>query len=182
MKFNHDKFITACGNFNESQRQGMEFLIASFEADAAMADIRWISYSLATIGRECAGTWQPIAENGKGTGRSYGEPDSITGLVYYGRGYVQLTWKTNYAAMSKATGMDLVGNPDLALKPTTAYRIMSYGMRNGSFSGVGLSHYINDQKCDYVNARRVINGTDHAQEIANAAAWFEATLQTCLLT
>ena len=27
--------------------------------------------------------------------------------VYYGRGYVQLTWKTNYKAMSPVTGKDL---------------------------------------------------------------------------
>ncbi len=177
MKLDHNKFLTACGDFNASQRQGMEFLLTSFEADAAMTDVRWISYALATIQRECAGTFQPIAEYGKGNGRPYGKPDSVTGKVYAGRGYVQLTWKANYATMAKVTGADLVNNPDLALQPEIAYRILSYGMRNGSFTGVGLKKYINDMGCDYFNARKIINGLDHAQEIAEAAEWFETTLK-----
>ena len=54
----------------------------------------------------------------------------------YGRGYVQLTWKNNYLTLGKALGLgdDLAKNPDHVLDPDIAYEIMSYGMRNGSFS------------------------------------------------
>ena len=136
---------------------------------------------LATIGRECDGKWQPISEYGKGQGHSYGQPDPETGQTYYGRGYVQLTWKSNYQAMGKILGIDLVNQPDMALDPATAYHIMSHGMQNGSFTGVGLKKYIHDDTCDYVNARRIINGTDHAQEIADAAIWFQQILKECVV-
>ena len=50
--------------------------------------------------------------------------------TYYGRGYVQLTWKSNYISMGYSLGMgnDLANNPSLALDPGTAYRIMSFGI------------------------------------------------------
>ena len=182
MKFNHDKFLTACGNFNDHQRQGMDFLLTCFENDPDMsADVRWIAYAIATIQRETAGTYQPIAEYGKGAGRPYGEPDSLTGQTYYGRGFCQVTWKANYAEFSPITGVDLVAYPDKALDPGIAYKILSYGMVHGSFTGVGLHRYIAGDECDYFNARRIINGIDHAQEIADAAKWFETTLKECLI-
>ena len=180
-KIGHDKFIAACGKFNDSQRQGMDDLLSFLEADAAMNDIRWCAYALATVGRECAGTWQPIAEYGKGKGMKYGVPDPVTGKVYYGRGFVQLTWPGNYKAMSKVVGVDLYQDPDSAMIPEIAYKIMSYGMRNGTFTGASLKSKIHDDVCDYFNARRIINGTDHAQEIADAAKWFEETLKECAI-
>lgn len=41
-------------------------------------------------------------------------------LGYYGRGYVQLTHEGNYREEGLAIGVDLVGNPDLALRPDIA--------------------------------------------------------------
>jgi predicted chitinase len=131
---------------------------------------------LATTKHETADTFLPIAEYGRGQGLKYGTPDPTTGFVYFGRGFVQLTWGGNYATMSKHVGEDLYRNPDLAMRPDIAYKIMSYGMRNGSFTGVGLSKYINSEKCDYVNARRIINGTDNADKIAGYAVKFETIL------
>jgi len=43
------------------------------------------------------GTIQPIEEIGKGSGQDYGKTDPETGQAYYGRGFVQLTWRDNYA-------------------------------------------------------------------------------------
>jgi hypothetical protein len=39
---------------------------------------------------------------------------------YYGRGYVQLTWESNYATEGAAIGIDLVSDPDRALEPWIA--------------------------------------------------------------
>lgn len=182
MKLDHDRFLTACGNFNDHQRQGMDFLLTRFENDPDLStDIRWCAYALGTVGRECGGTWQPIKEYGKGTGKPYGKPGKKTGNIFYGRGYVQLTWEDNYIEMSQILGIDLAGNPDLALQPDIAYKIMSHGIIHGSFTGVGLHRYINGDHCDYRNARRIINGMDHAEEIAKAAEWFEETLKECLI-
>ena len=46
--------------------------------------------------------------------------------------------------------------------------------------GKKLGDYINDSKTDYANARRIINGLDHAEPIAEAAIKLEAILRTSL--
>jgi predicted chitinase len=98
------------------------------------------------------------------------------GRVFYGRGYVQLTWANNYAKMAALTGADLVGHPDLALDPEIAAVILLEGMKGGMFTGVGLTRYFNETTDDPVNARRIINGTDHAADIAAIHAGFLAGL------
>ena len=134
--------------------------------------LRQAAYMLATAKHETAGTFAPIEEYGKGKGLPYGKPDRKTGLVYYGRGYVQLTWAKNYQTMGTVLGLPLYTQPELALRYDVAYKIMSYGMTHGSFTGVGLSRYINDQKTDYANARKIINGTDRDKLIADYAVKF----------
>lgn len=182
-KIDNDKFIFlyqgANGNLNDSQKEGMYFLLNALQTDEHLNDIRWISYMLATTRHECGGKWQPIEEYDKGEGKKYGIPDAETHLAYYGRGFVQLTWKENYETMSKIVEQDLVHHPELVCTPEIAYKIMSYGMRNGSFTGVGLKKFINDTKCDYVNARKIINGLDCAEKIASYANQFENILKQC---
>lgn len=99
------------------------------------------------------------------------------GAKYYGRGYVQITGKRNYADWSKRLGVDLVANPDLVSK--YAVRILFDGMLLGTFTGKKLSDYIatppgND---DFVEARRIINGRDKAALIAGHAVLFLAALK-----
>jgi hypothetical protein len=133
-----------------------------------MPDTRWLAYMLATTFHETARTMQPIAEYG-GTKARY--------APYYGRGFVQLTWKENYQKASDLLGIDLVKNPDLAMLPKNAATIMFDGMINGWFTGHKLADYIKGTLCDYVNARRIINGTDRAVEIAGYAVSFQRALE-----
>lgn len=49
-----------------------------------------------------------------------GNEGSGDGYKYRGRGFIQLTGKSNYAALSKATGIDFVNNPDLLLQEANA--------------------------------------------------------------
>lgn len=170
-------FCSPTHPLTQSQVDGIETLLSALEADTHITDIRHAAYMLATTMHETAKTWRPIAEYGRGKGYKYGKPDSVTGRVYYGRGYVQLTHKGNYRAMGAVFGVDLVNNPDLALDPAIAYKIMSYGMRHGTFTGVGLSRYIHGDVCDYVSARRIINGTDVAERVAGYAVGLEAALR-----
>jgi len=172
-----DHYRETWGPLTQGQVDGIEAILTAMEADTALTDIRWAAYMLGTVKRECGDEWKPIREYDRGHGRPYGIKDTETGHTYYGRGFVQLTWKGNYATMGKALGVDLLYNPDLALDPTVAYRIMSYGMRNGSFTGVGLKKYINAEKCDYLNARRIINGLDCSKMIAGYATVLEAALR-----
>jgi hypothetical protein len=165
------KFISAVQGsflktFNASQTTGLQNLITYLEQDANMTDLRWCAYALATCYWETGRTFQPVQENGHGAGHTYGNPDPITGETYYGRGYVQMTWKANYKEFSSVVGQDLVAHPELALEPNIAYRIMSFGMRKGMFTGVGFSHYFNNTTNDAVNARKIINGLDQANTIA----------------
>ncbi|HEU0302590.1 MAG TPA: glycoside hydrolase family 19 protein [Longimicrobium sp.] len=193
MKIDRQKFYaayeSAFGAFSKPDRKdGMEALITAAEGDTQITDLRWLAYMLATVKHECADRWRPIEEFSKGQGYKYGKPVTVTDSagkqytnVYYGRGYVQLTWDYNYRSMGQKLGNRLLYDPSLALQAEVAYEIMSLGMRQGSFTGVGLSKYINADKCDYVNARRIINGTDKAQTIAGYAQKFESILRASVI-
>jgi hypothetical protein len=196
MKFDHKTFFDGYKKaFNtkltQGQVDGLESLLTSIENDPDVQDVRWAAYMMATVKHECADKWQPIEEYGKGKGRKYGSPVTVTGSdgkqytnVYYGRGYVQLTWDYNYKKMSPAIGLgdSMYCNPSLALDPSDAYKIMSYGMRKGSFTGKKLADYINASACDYKNARRIINGTDQWQLIQGYAQKLESVLRASLVT
>src|SRR5271156_4227917 len=92
------EYRNVIGPLNQIQVNGLNSLITAMNNDPIMSsDPRWLAYALATIMWEADRTFQPIPENGRGKGHSYGIPDPITGQTYYGRGYVQLTWKANYA-------------------------------------------------------------------------------------
>jgi hypothetical protein len=188
MKIDRDRFFAsytaAFGAPSQPQTDGLNEILDAAEADTEITDIRWLAYMLATVKWECADRWKPIEEFGKGNGHKYGNPVTVTDPsgkpftnVYYGRGYVQLTWDWNYRQFGNFLKNRLLYEPQLALDPAIAYQIMSYGMRHGSFTGVGLGKYINAAGCDYVNARRIINGTDQAAKIAGFAAKLEQVLR-----
>ena len=172
MKFNHDNFLElyqqTFAPLDDSARNGLDALLGFIEADEHITDLRWAAYMLATTKHECGSEWQPIKEYDRGKGRKYGEP-AANGKVFFGRGFVQLTWAGNYKAMSEYCGCDLYANPDAALDPDIAYKIMSQGMRSGSFTGASLKRFFNDDDCQWVEARRIINGTDCAEKIAGYA-------------
>ena len=132
------------------------------------------AYILATVEWETNRTFKPVIE-------AYWMGDWFRGGLeyypYYGRGYVQLTWKENYEKFERILGLPLVKNPDLALKESVALRILVEGMKLGKFTGKGLERYINAQKVDYTNARKVVNGIDKARSIKAIAIWWEKKLK-----
>lgn len=182
---NKDKFTAAYESAFErlkpDAKADLQILLAFMVADEKLTDLRHAAYMLATTKHETGHTFAPVDEVGKGKGKAYGKVNQRTGVAYYGRGYVQLTHLDNYAFMGKVLGLNLVTHPALALKYDVAYRIMSYGMRNGTFTGVKMGKYVNDERTDYVSARRVINGQDCAGRIAGYAKQFEAILKECVV-
>ena len=100
---------------------------------------------------------------------------------YYGRGAVQITWFKNYQYYSKTMGVDFVNYPDLMLVPKYSFRASLDGFINGIFTGKKISDYVNKDKADYVNARRVINGLDDANLIASYARLFENILRASVI-
>lgn len=158
------------GSLSQKQVDGIEALLAATED----LPVTHRAYLLATAMHETASTMQPIAEYGKGRGKAYGKPGKH-GQAQYGRGYVQLTWDDNYEKADKALGLNgaLMKDFNLAMQPTIAAQILVRGCEEGWFTGQNLDDYLPD----YVQARRVVNGTDKAQLIAGYAREFEAALR-----
>ena len=106
--------------------------------------------------------------------------DDGTEFAYYGRGYVQLTWWSNYAKAGAELGLGLrlLLNPEEVLQPETAYKVMAHGMLTGKgfANGKKFATYFHGAQTDYIRARRMVNGSDHAVEIADIAKHFETVL------
>jgi hypothetical protein len=176
-----DKFKTNFdSSLEQSQVDGIEFLLDSFESEPRWTDPRHIAYALATIYHETAGSMEPVEE-----GYYLGSPAKVKAFQkklryfpYFGRGYVQLTWKKNYDMAGKALGINLSDVPSQALEPEIAFQILTLGMFQGWFTGKKLADYITLDKTDYVGARAIINGKDRAGLIAGYARNFETILKT----
>lgn len=187
------------GALSSSQVNGTEAILD--RALAVRTPLRHLAYMLATAIHETAATMQPILEtrspkergnpsidvaikrldNSFAAGKlpwvkkPYWRKDG-EGKSWLGRGLVQLTHKSNYDRMGKMVGVDLVADPDRALDPGIAISIMFFGMTRGDFTGRPLSDYLDGRTADYVNARRVINGTESARKVADYAVRFEQAL------
>ncbi|MEN6548573.1 MAG: hypothetical protein ABFE07_21210 [Armatimonadia bacterium] len=164
------------GSLSQPQVSGLTAILDA-ASTYGIKDERYLAYALATAYHETAHTMQPIAEYGKGKGRKYGVKGKH-GQVPYGRGYVQLTWDTNYERADKELGLNgaLLKDFDLAMRPGIAAGILFEGMTEGWFTGKKLSDYFTASKADPVNARRIINGTDKASMIAGYYNDFLAAL------
>jgi len=143
----------------------MPLLLGALKSEG-MTDPAQVAYALATFEHETDGfnTLREYGGASQAIKNGYGG-----GANFYGRGFVQLTHDYNYAKMSKVVGQDLVANPELAARPDIAAKIAAYGLKNGSYTTKKLSDYIGGGKADFYNARRVVNGTDRADEIAGIA-------------
>lgn len=165
---------------NAPSRANLVKLLPFFLADHEVwKDPRQFAYGLATPYHETGKLKEGLLVRFAPISETHANPNRQPGLYaqqqrywpsgYYGRGLVQITWKKNYEQFEALTGKPLIAQPDLALELETAYIILREGMHKGIFTGRKLSHYINGTQCDFVNARRIINGHDRAEEIARIA-------------
>ena len=95
------------------------------------------------------------------------------GWRYRGHGLVQLTGKDNFRRFGQIIGVDLVRQPQLALRMDIAAKALIVGIRDGLYTGKKASDYLPG---DYRNARRIINGTFDAAKFAGYARAYEAAL------
>jgi len=132
------------------------------------------AYVLATALWETAHTMKPVRE-----AYWYSEnwrKDSLRYYPYYGRGYVQLTWRENYRFAGRQIGQKrLVDNPDLALMPEYAVPILVKGMKGGWFTGHKLEDHIGEE-ANFRTARKIVNGMDKADKIAEIAQAYRKAL------
>jgi hypothetical protein len=180
------------GNLSQKQVGGLDQLLDAIRADETVTDLRHLAYMLATVKHECADTWYPVTEYGNrayfdkynaGTtiGKRLGNLHKGDGYLFRGRGYPQITGRDNYDKLGREIGVDLIANPDAALIPANAFKIMVAGMTKGLFTGKKLKDYIHNGVCDYVASRRIINGQDEAERIAKYAFTFEKILKASLM-
>lgn len=78
------------------------------------------------------------------------------GVVFKGRGFVQLTGRSNYEQVGNAIGIDLADDPEKANDPSTAATILAefLGRREGKLRAALA-------RGDLKEARRLINGGSH---------------------
>jgi hypothetical protein len=153
------------GKMSQKQVDGVNKILAYRNSDWPKMSDNELSYLLATVYHETAATMQPVTE--------YGSQAYLKSKKYWpwiGRGLIQITWKTNYAKYG-------ITNPDDALKWPVSLKIAFDGMIYGRFTGKKLSDYITPKKCDFINARRIINGMDKAKLIAYYAQGFQHAFQ-----
>ena len=138
-----------------------------------------VAYTLATVDHETGRTFQPVREGYYLGSAAEKFRKGLKYWPYYGRGYVQITHKANYQKFGMLLGINLVGNPDLALDEDTAMFILLRGFKDGLFTGKKLQDYVNRHRTDFVGARRCINGTDRADHIATLARSYLRDLRGC---
>lgn len=191
------------GKLTTPQVEGMDAILNEWDRQG-LNDTRWLAYMLATGFHETGQTMEPISENlnysaiglqktfpkyfnatnaagyanrpVKIANRAYanrmgnGPEQSGDGWKYRGRGLCQITGKDNYDLYG------LTDDPDKAMDLATAVKIMFTGMTTGAFTGKKLSSYFSGVKADWTGARRIINGTDRAADIAAYAKKFLAAI------
>ena len=188
-----DAYRVRFGALTQNLVDALEFLLGQIEQDTRFGttdtDRRQLAYCLATFKWETAHTMSPIDEFGSDArfnrlygpqtrvGRVLGNTEPGDGARFHGRGYVQLTGRNNYKRAGDLTGNPLVTNPELVKDPILAYKIAIQGMKDGWFTGKKLAQFIkNGAPPDYVAARRIINGQDKADKIADIARRFNEVL------
>lgn len=181
--------------------RGTDAILNYWNAHAELKDSRWLAYILATAYHETARKMFPVREtlassDAQAISRlsshsccrnsTYWHVVQETGKSYFGRGYVQLTWATNYKRADQRFSIDTNNDrpssyywtPDLALQPDSSIRITYDGMIYGWFTGhCLLRHFHPDREAAWKDARRIINGTDKAAKIAGEAQTFLTALR-----
>lgn len=140
------------------------------------ATLQQTAYILATACWETAHTLQPVREGFYLGDRADAFRRNLRYFPWYGRGQVQLTWEANYRRAGPQVGADLIADPDRALDPAIAAEVLVQGCLEGWFTGKKLADFVGPADCDYLHARRVINGMDCAERIAELADEYEDAL------
>lgn len=189
------------GRLSQGQIDGMNALFRCWASHKIPGpDNRHLAYILASVFHETGGRMVPVRETFASTDAGaiaaldkawkagklgqvslpYWRKDK-DGKSWFGRGDIQITHKENYNKLGERIGVDLVGNPSLALDLDVSAEIAIVGMLEGLFTGKKLTDYFNLKKDDPVGARAVVNGRDKAKLIARYYKSFLDALEAAAL-
>ncbi|HNX94901.1 MAG TPA: glycoside hydrolase family 19 protein [Holophaga sp.] len=158
MDLSVDVIAKSCKVPSESVEANWPLILGALREQGIASMLTQVA-TAATVAVETARTFQPIHEYG---GPAYftkhyegradlGNSLAGDGVRYHGRGFVQLTGRVNYHKVGAALGLPLEENPDLALDPAHAARILAWFVRN---HGVARAAEIRDWR----RTRLLING------------------------
>lgn len=151
-------------------------------AEHNKVDVLKLPYILATAWWETAQTMTPVRE-------AYWMSEAwrkrnLRYWPWYGRGLIQTTWEANYKKMSKYVGVDLLEDPDALLRWEVSLPALFVGMEKGLYTGKDLDDFIDnvdesdeEDLREFINARRIVNGTDKAATIGRIALVVEKALK-----
>ena len=126
---------------------------------------------------------QKIANRVYGNRMGNGNEASGDGYRYRGRGWIQLTGKSNYAAYGRAIGEKLVAEPDLAAEPATAWLIAVRYMAATRRSGKTLLEWA-DLGDETMVTKGINGGTNglqgRKQQVARVLAALSGDISTAL--
>jgi len=112
----------------EAVRDNLELIYSALNNCAILSTEVAIGV-LGTVAIETASTFRPVAEAFWMSEEKrkvyfdrtcYGKVDATTGQRYYGRGFIQRTWKSGYEYSGKILQLPLLYHPDMLLQPDHA--------------------------------------------------------------
>ncbi|WP_415770304.1 hypothetical protein [Pseudomonas sp. LB3P38] len=159
---------------NGSGRQGINYIFDEIErVPHRTSNLKQVAYVIGTAYRESEGSmlsttkeklWCLTEESCRAMGKElkkYAKIDPKTNKNYVGRGYAQLTWSENYLKFGKLLSLTpntaLYINPDLAMDPEIAARILTIGMYRGEFTKYKLENFFSNSKEEWIKARKIVN-------------------------
>lgn len=184
------------GVLTQRNIDGVEPLLNYWEKHKKSEPLEYLAYILAGVFRETGGRMVPVregfAESDKEAQRrveeycrkhgkkNYAEPSH--GFSWFGRGRIQNTHYANYVKIRDRYGIDVVSNPSLLLESEPDAKVTIEGHFDGIWTGRKLENFwTTDEKghkvFDAKNARKIVNGLDHASEISQTYKLFLKALK-----
>ena len=130
------EIATACRCPLDAVVANWPLVVSALAAAGIRSDLAEVGIA-ATLAVETAHTFKPINEYGGDDPDAYytrryegrrdlGNTQRGDGARYHGRGYPQLTGRANYRKAGLALGLDLEGQPELALDPVVSANLTAW--------------------------------------------------------
>lgn len=193
--YNYIRLHLFDGTISSKQVQGLSAILNIWNEEYSSSDDRYLAYILGTAHHETGRTFQPIKEwggnkyfferydiagNNPSIAKRLGNTQKGDGVAFCGRGFVQLTGRSNYTDWGHRLKLDLINSPDLALTMPVAVEILVSGMIKGTFTGKSLRDFFSPTSANWEGARKIVNGNDKAALVASYAQKYYAAISYTL--